>query len=314
MKQVDWVGLWYTVAKERGVNDVVDFGRVNTASGAVEWFDFSHQQCDGAGGMAYALKKLGRAVPPMPRSREDAPPRGLRKARILVRAARGPKPPVMRWKHPAPGARAMPRDFSWHVFSAEETNSILARAAAQKVSVNAWMMAHLTDVLLPELLEGAGPARWLFPVNMRGPVWTGDGLGNHSSAIPIFVRAGTKPAEIHAQIREGLVNGAHWATWWMLHVGKLVGLRGMRYLSRQSAKKSFWLGTFSNMGAWDDEHASPDEAWIVAPPGSENYPIGVGIVTWRGRMAISLKIHPAVCANRALPPRLFTEFVKRLLT
>ncbi|RZA07220.1 MAG: hypothetical protein EOP11_08330 [Proteobacteria bacterium] len=196
----------------------------------------------------------------------------------------------MRWRFANPRAEVRPKDFEWKVFSREETARIHGLAKAERVSVNAWIMARLNKVILPALLEGPAEGRWLFPVNMRGPVWLGEGqlegLGNQSSGIPLRVKPDSTAAEIHDQIKRSLEAGLHWATWWMLHVGKLVGVRGMRHFSKSSEAKSFWLGSFTNVGIWDCAEASPDEAWLVAPPGSRNYPIGVGIVTWNGRMSI----------------------------
>jgi hypothetical protein len=99
----------------------------------------------------------------------------------------------------------------------------------------------------------------------------------------------------------------------MLHVGKFVGLRGMRHFSKSSEAKSFWLGSFTNVGIWECAEADPGEAWLVAPPGSRNYPIGVGIVTWNGRMSVVLKIHASVCPDRSLPAKLFAPFIAGLL-
>lgn len=311
MKDIDWVGRWYSVARERGRSDRVDFGRVRE-DGSLEWFDFPHELGDGVYAMQSTHQKLGRQPPPTPRGRETAPPQGWRKVAILLKALRPTPLPPMRWLNPSPGAAATPKEICWHVFTAAETKRILARAKSEGVSVNAWIMARLNDTALPALLAAPATGRWLFPVNMRGPL-ADSPRGNQSSGIPVVARPGLTAPEIHASIRESLKGGAHWATWWMLHAGKVVGLKGMAYLSKRSEQKSFWLGSFTNLGEWTSREAPAGEAWLAAPPGSPNYPIGVGIVIWTGRMSIVFKVHPAVCADRALPPRIFEEFLGRLL-
>ncbi|RYZ95615.1 MAG: hypothetical protein EOP11_24675, partial [Proteobacteria bacterium] len=73
------MGQWYLVAAERGRHHFVDFGRVDTRTGVHEWFDYSHSRGDGVDGMVHCARALGRQDPPIPRSRESAPPSGWRK-------------------------------------------------------------------------------------------------------------------------------------------------------------------------------------------------------------------------------------------
>jgi hypothetical protein len=298
----DWVGFWYTVARERGVNDVASLGRVELASGRVEWTDFSHSTMDGIGKFGELLRARGYRLPELPRSREPGPPGWLSRLRILARLPSVARPRPIRWRERNEARSAPLHAFPFIVFSRAETDTIHARAKARAVSPNALMPEVLGRILLPELLEPGAKGLWLFPVNMRGAVGVQRDDANVASALLLEAGQGTPAEELHEQIRSGLARGMHWATWWMLHVGRVVGESGVRWLSRRRERTSFYLGTFSHMGAWPPEGSRPsdtlvadsNDAWLCTPPGTRNFPISVGCLIWEGKLSVTLKVHPSI--------------------
>ena len=95
----------------------------------------------------------------------------------------------------------------------------------------------------------------------------------------------------------------------------------MRKLSLNSAMTSFWFGTFSNMGEWPlpdtDKREGVDtsnEAWLCTPPGTRNYPLSIGVITWYGKLSITLKVHSSICADRSRVPQFLEQFKSELLS
>lgn len=298
----DWVGMWYTVARERGVNDQCTIAHVHTGNHTIQWNDFSHSEMDGVSWMVRKLRALGYQIPSMPQAKDIREPALWKRPYILWHSLRALSSHKIDWLYGDPDQPAGRARMAYLILTREETAKLSQIARDEGVNVNAILMSELSSLILPELASPGTRGYWLFPVNMRGGVRSSLEYCNQSSAIPVKADSDTSPEEIHAQIRVGLKKGVHWATWWLLHVGKLVGVNGMRYFSIQSAKKSHWLGTFSNMGIWPPEGSAPhaldaEETWLCAPPGTPNYPISVGCITWNGRFSMTLKLHPAICAN-----------------
>lgn len=302
MTQKDWVAQWYVLAKERGVNDIFSFGRVDLETSEIQWFDLSHSVADGIGAMAIWFENQGHYWDNLPESTRVQKIPFWKKPGVLFKSLPYFKSQKPKWKfHDLSKKPASQHDFGWIVFSDEETRRFEQYVRDQKVSENALLLETLNAILLPDLLaDETLNGRWLFPVNMRGAIRKPNFRSNHSSAIPIQVNAFTTAMDIHSQIKLHLSGGIHWAIWWSLHIGKIVGTNGMRFLSKKSERNNFWLGTFSNMGAWPPPELSKlytkaSEVWIVVPPGTPNYPISIGCMRWNGKLSVSLKIHPSIC-------------------
>lgn len=115
-----------------------------------------------------------------------------------------------------------------------------------------------------------------------------------------------------------MTDGVHWGNWYLGHIGKIVGIKGMRKLFSGGKKTMHNFGTFTNLGIWqlpniDPKDMNTDEAYICAAPGSSKYPISVGVITWNGNLSISFKIHPSVCSDREFPRAFIESFKKNIL-
>jgi hypothetical protein len=239
------------------VNDIASIGRVDLRAGTVDWTDFSHATVDGVGKLGELLRARGYRIPELPRSRETRPPGPWRALRILLGARGLARPRKLRWRTRRPVFQAPRHGFPWTVLTREETARLERAARARGVSVNAWLLARLSALLWPALLEEGERGPWLFPVNMRGVAGPLPDHANVASAILIDCGPGTDDRAIHAQVRARLAAGMHWATWWMLHVGRVVGRRGVRWISYRRERSAEYVGTFSNMGAWPPEGSAP---------------------------------------------------------
>lgn len=301
--ELDWVGLWYAVAADAGANHICTLTRLDTTAAQATYYDFSHTHMDGAGCLGTVLRERGLALPELPTGRNRPPPslgrllaRRLPLLWELIRAKRVP------WRG-GDAARVPARhEFAVLVCDAATTARIEAVRGAAGLSQNALLLAAAHRVLAPRLLSHDAPADWLFAVNLRGAVDAPVDTANQSTGIPIRCTFETTPRALHDQIRSKLERELHFLMWHASHIGRLIGVRGVRALSRRFARESYWMGTFSNMGAWpplgSDPAPDPHEAWACIPPGTKNHPIGIGVLTWHGRLAVCLKIHPSVSGRR----------------
>lgn len=303
-RERDWVGLWYKIAREdRGVNDLFTFLKIDLVDGRVlEHVDISHERMDGLGALTWMLRREGNRIDRVPEGRVSPPPGFWGKLRLLLNFRKVARDMSVDWVGGDATKSASLREIAHIVLTREETRAIEARAKTERLSMNAVLMATLSNVLAPSLVRGDRPFLWLFPVNMRGPVRRENELANASSAVGIEAHKAVTPREVHAHIKEQLSNNIHWATWWTVNIGRVIGERGMRWLSSRRASNNFWMGTFSNLGAWPPPGlelpaSNPRHAWVASPPGTVNFPIGCACVTWNGQLALTLKIHPSVCAD-----------------
>ncbi|MBS1985036.1 MAG: hypothetical protein JST16_12775 [Bdellovibrionales bacterium] len=315
----DWVGLWYAIARERGVSDLVRFMRIDAVRGCVvETVDLSHEKMDGVGALTSLLRQSGCRVERATAGRTPPAPRGWALLKLIWNFSKAVRNMSVNWKHYDATAVADPLDIAWTTLSHRETEIVQARAKAAGASLNAYLLSQLSNVVSKDLVAGAEPFLWLFPVNMRGPVKCHDETANYSSAVGIACHKQMTALEVQANIREQLSKNIHWATWWMLNIGKIVGERGMRWLSKHRADNNFWMGTFSNLGVWPPEGVhlnrfNADELWIPCPPGTLNFPIGCCVVVWNGRLALTLKMHAALGVNFAQVQAYLQELRRNLL-
>lgn len=314
----DWVSLWYIAARERGINDVCTVARLDTRTGELERHLFSHAQMDGVGALGQLLRDRGYSLSQLPQTKFVVPPPLRRRPMILWRALRAAGPQQIDWIDRNPARQGDPNALDYITFTKNETDRLTELSQERGVSKNAFLLEAVNRIIVPDLVAGSGQGKWVFPVNLRGAVNKSCDTANHSTAIALTVDRSTDAADLDRQIREGLKSGAHWAAWWILNIGRVIGLRGVRYLSKASEKSSHWLGTFSNMGEWnipspDQSRASLDEVWMAAPPGTKNYPISVACLTWNGRLTITLKIHSSVHPDSSAAKNYLEKLKPRLL-
>jgi len=331
----DWIGKWYEIAAERGVNITASLGKVNLENNQVDWYDFSHAQMDGIGALVKRLRELGFVIEQTPQSRELLAPTLLKRPFIFLKGIANLKKRTIAWQEQVNGGSGElqgrlqgelqgelqgglqedPHNFPWTTFSRAETQQLKDLAKAQSVSLNSLILGVFNRILLTELVVGEQVGGWLFPVNMRGPIKKSNEHANHSSAVAIDLNVHSNAREIHQKIKTELVNKSHWSNWWAYHIAKYVSTNKMRKLSLNSAETSFWFGTFSNMGEWPmpgtDKRSAVDtsnEAWLCVPPGTKNYPLSIGLITWYGKLSITLKVHQSICADRTRVEKFLKKF------
>ncbi len=312
-QQVDWMGKWYVIMKERGENDCPTLGRLHLKSGEIDWFQFSHSQMDGIGAFVKYYKQKGIELQNLPKIKEDKAPGFIERLKIFYRLIFKTKKARVNWKEFHPAAKPKdPLDIHYRIFSPAELSALKAYCKSQGFSLNAYFMNTLTKALLPELSQNQ-EGTWTLPVNLRPLLKREDYSSNHSSGILVSMNRDDSPKDTHQKIAQALKDKIHWGIWWVHQIGKFVGMKGMRYVSAQNAKKSFLIGSFSILGKWD---FPKDHIWVGCAPGSKNFPVSAFLLEANEHLSFCLKIHPAVLpgAQEEASSALFESAVEQILS
>jgi hypothetical protein len=292
-------GLWYIAAKKaRGQNTDCVMGRAlvdqNSQIIKEQRFDFPHEVMDGAGALLKFFKELGCESVPVPEMRGDKP--GLFKRFFLMFKALGAIAVTsVSWK------RREAKGAEQHYLKVVEQDS-MARLRKwtrdQGASLNAYLLRELQTALTPYLNNPEESLPWLFPINMRGAFPELSLQTNQSSFLPLSISPQTSPALIHQNIKDALAADLHFAIWDFHNLLSRLGEKVRIYLSNRSYSRSFWMGTYSDVGEWRTNGAyealGPGEIWYALPPGSRNYPVSFTHITVNGRTAFCLRIHPSL--------------------
>lgn len=302
----DWIGAWFPILEKRGHCTEVVFGRLRAGQKAVDWHFFAHQDFDGVGGMVFMLRRLGATFPKevIPVLRESGRPGLFEYLGGILRNGGISGLRKERWRnfHPKPGGPSRPVGVAWHLFSNEESDRIAERARAAGATVNSFLFWNLDratrDLWLAPAPAGKTARRWMMPVNVRGPLWGARDTANHASYLGLDIDDSTTPADVHRSVRDKLKGREHWGAVWGLLLGRWVGLRGMELMQSYYEDGGHqWTGTFSNLGAWPPPGvtgAPDDQGWLLCPPATTGHPIATGCCAWRGRIGVTVQLHPAL--------------------
>lgn len=303
---IDWGGRWFSVAKHRGESDLAGLGRgilEDHLGGPVSYredFNFSHAEMDGISAMNLQLAKLGQLTPYFPELKDKLPPTGIQKWLAIAKALKKQMSASVKWfQFEHSHGSTSPIDVVG--FTEEESLHILQTLRSRGLTLDGVLLSLLDLKVRKLLADPRQPAKWLFPINMRGASAIPNIICNQVSFITLLSVPQWRPRSVQEQIKQSLDQKEHWGNWSLYSVGKYIGPKGMHFLSRRSAQKNFWLGTFSNLGSWQtDPHYQPlhpSEIWFASPPGSANYPIGFIHCLFNHKLSLSLKVHSAVGAH-----------------
>jgi hypothetical protein len=305
--EIDWVGMWFKLNKERGAEDRFCAGKADLSTNKVTWLTGIHSEMDGLGWLGHQLRLEGYNVPDIPKARIVKTPPFYRRPLLLYRAMKNLNKNVIPWKefHPENKGK-LAKELTWTYFTKEETEKIGKYAKSQGYSVQSFFIKLLNDVVVSQLVDGPYDGSWMFPVNMRGNVQFPVDTANLLGAIMLRTDNNTTPLEINNQIKELIKKDVHWGGWWLANIGKLVGVRGMRIISKISAKKTHNLGTYTHISDWPPPGSETEETkkkyahdvWIGAPVGSPSYPISMDTIVTHGIMTLALKIHVSILSDQ----------------
>ena len=319
-KTTDAISSWFIAGEEVGEYIGIRFGRVAPAATDPEWFFLRHTDYDGIGGLAELLRRKGAAVDRLPQIKYPLASSRL----LLLRALRRYLAPrrQVHWgpleRGPASPQNAQPpAAVAWHLF--DETTTTQVRRVCRKsgVTVNSFLLKHLTKAIRPFLADQSSVVPWMIPVNLRGKVDRGRDTANHTSYVGVKVKSYETVHDIHRNIYSALGRGEHWANWQVYQLGRFLTAGMRRYVAASDWAFSQWnLGGFSNLGDWDPEkkitQADCVGGWLFCPPVLRCQAVGAGCVTFQNRLSLTVQAHPTLTNDLGVVKLWVQNWVKEI--
>jgi hypothetical protein len=301
---------WFCELEASGEDTTFRLGQVSGRETQPVWTCLPHHSFDGLGGLYHVLGER-LVLPVLPGPYPGALARSLAALRVL--AARAPK--LLSFRREV-ASTSDPPIAVWSLFTQAETIELRALSRAQATSLTALMLAALTAAIRPLLAEGPGLVNWVVPVNMRGVETDLAPTDNQAAtldvAFPVASTAGDVDAELRAQRRKNM----HWGVWQLLKWLGGAGPAVVRFVARQElgVRKH---GSFSNMGnvqlAWEGtEYSREPEWWMALNPVQRPRPLGAACLTYNGRLALTLQVHPVLGLDQAAAQQVMDAWVRAL--
>lgn len=316
----DPINAWFDAAEELGEYIGIRFGRIAPGTAEPEWIFLRHTEFDGIGGIAEILRRRGAEIPCLAQIKHPSPPSNLAALKLLPKYLQ-PRPKV-KWasleQSPAVDNRGKPPSaVAWHVFDETTTTQIRRVSRKTGVTVNSFLLKHLTKAIRPFLKDQSSAVPWMIPVNLRGKVFRDRDTANYSSCVGIKVQSYETVHDVHQSIYAALANGEHWANWQGYQLGKFLTARMKKLLiNKEMAMSQRNLGSFSNLGDWDPEKkiTQPDCAggWLFCPPVLRCQVLGAGCMTFQNRLSLVIQVHPELTRDSGVPKAWMQHWIKEI--
>jgi len=316
----DPIKPWFLTAEELGEYIGIRFGRLAPGKTEPEWVYLRHAEFDGIGGFADILRKRGANLGRLPQIRHPASPSRLSVLKLLPKYLQPRRKVKWASLEQGPATNGVPQPppaAAWHVFDEAETLRIRHVCRQAGVTVNSFLLKHLTKAIRPFLEDHSSFVPWMIPVNLRGKVFRDRDTANFSSYVSIRVQSYETVHDIHRNIYAALSSKEHWANWYAYELGRFSTNGIRKFLLQKELATSQWnLGGFSNLGDWDAERevTSPDcqGSWLFAPPVLRFQRVGCGCVTFQNRLSLLVQTHPELTTNPSVPKAWMQNWVKEI--
>jgi hypothetical protein len=321
-KKRDPIGPWFVAAEELGEYIGIRFGRIPPGGPdeQPEWIFLRHTGTDGIGGFAKILRQRGASLDRLPQIKHPSQPSRLAFLQLLPKFLKPRQRVYLRrlaGEKTSSTKQNPPTSVAWHAFDESATTQIRRVCRKSGVTINSFLLKHLTKAIRPSLQDESSVVPWMVPVNVRGKVTLGCDTDNHTSYVGVHVRSYETVDDVHRNIYDALGRGEHWANWQGYKLGLFIngGLR--RFLIKKELAMSQWnLGGFSNLGDWDPEKkiTQPEcqGAWLFAPPVLRCQLLGAGCVTFQNRLSLTLQIHPELTVEPKVAQDWVQSWVKEI--
>lgn len=316
----DPIAPWFVAAEELGEYIGIRFGRVPPGKTDPEWIFLRHIDFDGIGGFAEILRRRGAQLERLSQIKHPVPPSKLSLLKLMPKYLKPRR--KIDWE-PMEGERRPstktepPVAVAWHVFDDNTTTQIRRVCRKAGVTVNSFLLKHLTKAIRPFLKDQSAIVPWMIPVNLRGKVVRDRDTANFSSYVGVSVKSYETVHDVHQNIYAALETGEHWANWHAYQLGRLSTNGVRKYLIATDKAMSQWnLGSFSNLGDWDPEKTITQEdclgGWLFTPPVLRCQLVGAGCVTFQNRLSLTIQVHPELTINPEIPKAWVENWVKEI--
>jgi hypothetical protein len=164
--------------------------------------------------------------------------------------------------------------------------------------MTALLLQALNATVTPLVADGAGPATWTVPVNMRGGVRVEPDIANASSLVALPIELTATSRDVDRALRDAIARDLHWGKWDQVNLMIRFGERALRKKVRQyyAGGSASRIGVFSNVGAWK-ARVPADVGMLGFGPATRMDPIFAGAVTLNGKLCLSMRVHPLLGAT-----------------
>ncbi len=317
----DAINAWFMAAEELGEYIGIRFGRIAPGGHQPEWTFLRHTDFDGIGGLADMLRKRGAKLERLQQLKYPGEPswgpliRSLPK--LLLPRRRVQWGELSRGEVATSSPTEPPRAVAWHVFNESSTKAIRRACRMAGVTVNSFLVKHLSKAIRPSLADQASTIPWMVPVNLRGKIFLDRDTTNYSSYVCVNVASYETVQDVHQKIYAALARGDHWANWYSYKSGNLLSSGLKKTLIKKELATAQWnIGGFSNLGDWDPQKTitQPDclGTWLFSPPVLRCQVIGAGCVTFQGQLSLTLQTHPDLTTDSSVPEGWVKQWVEEI--
>ncbi len=311
---------WFTAAEESGEYIGIRFGRIPPGACQPKWTFLSHADFDGIGAFADILRKGGVSLPRLPQIKHPSNPSWLPFIKSLPKLLKARH--VLKWgriegETENSTSSKPPLAVAWHVFDEATTTQVRRACRKGGVTVNSFLLKHLTKAIRPSLEDESSVVPWMILVNLRGKVVRVSDTANYASVVGVKVCSYETVHDIHQKIYNALGQGEHWANWYGYKIGRFIWPGLKRHLVATGRCMPEWyLGSFSNLGDWDAEkkitQADCEGNWLFCPPVLRCQLVGAGCVTFQNRLSLTIQLHPKLTIDSAVPQAWVQNWVKEI--
>jgi hypothetical protein len=304
---------WFSELQAQGEETTFRLGQVRGREPEPCWTSLPHHTFDGLGGLHHVLsERCGRGLelPKLPRPYPGTLERWLAAFRVLT----APAPRLASFKREVTGAGDERPVSVWALFTRAETSELRRLSRARGTSLNAAFLAALTAAIRP-LLDGE-LINWIVPVNMRGVEPDLAPTDNQAATLDISFRVRATAQDIDDTLNAQRRRNMHWGVWQLLKWLGAAGPAVVRFVARRElgVKKH---GSFSNMGSLRpmggcDDGSEELEWWMAVNPVQRARPLGAACLTYNGRLALTLQVHPVLGLDRSSAQQVMDAWVAGL--
>lgn len=317
----DPISEWFRDAEELGEYIGIRFGHIPAGADEPEWAFLRHAEYDGIGGLAELLRRRGAEVRRLLQLKHPHAPSCLPLLRSLPNYLKPRQrvkwAPLERGLTVENGGTNPPSAVAWHVFAEATTTQIRRVCRKGGVTVNSFLLKHLSKSIRPFLQDQSSVIPWMVPVNLRGKVTRDRDTANYSSYVGVMVKSFETVQDVHRNIYAALGRGEHWANWYAYQLGRFMTRRIRKLLIvKERAMSQLFLGGFSNLGEWDPEKRLRQPAcqgtWLFSPPVLRCQAVGAGCVTFQNRLSLTIQAHPELTTSATVPKAWMANWVKEI--
>ncbi len=295
-EELGWPAIRFRLQEQAGEPMDIIFRRYRFDGSAVDEELLRHESHDGVGAMTAILEERGWTVPTMVSQRSRRP--GLLRQLLLRRRYRRKiRPWPNRWQtEPDWSVKARWPSSAMALFDVERTAAYAEALVGQGASVTSGILSALDRRAAQLLLTSESPRRWMVPVNMRQP--GPKRYGNVVTSIPLLFEKAMAPGEVHRELKAMLGADMHWGAAFTAELLGRLSVERTRCMLASFDPRRTIFGVVTNVGSWPPADATPpatpdddESTWVIVPPVGRRGPLASTMITWRGKLAVTLRVH-----------------------